>query len=357
MSAPASSRPLSRISWIDTAKGFTIILVVMMHSSLGVSKEMLGNNFMLALVNFAQPFRIPAFFLLSGLLLTRAIDRPWRTYLDNKVIHFVYFYILWLSIQFAFKGPGMAAESGWLQLLQDYLMAYIQPFGTLWFIYLLPVFFVATKLLRSTPLPIALSLLAALEIAHIETGAVVIDEFCSRFVYFYAGYALHAFLFNYAKHVADRSAWSFILILGWGILNLAAVQNSLFLPFLGGKTEISLLPFVSLLLGGSGSLALIAIAVWMTRIKWQKIFEACGKNSLVIYLAFFLPMAAARIVLIKTGLIPSAGIISLIVTCAAVAAPLLLYKLIKHSGYGLFLFERPRFAHLENSRQKDDERI
>ena len=30
-----------------------------------------------------------------------------------------------------------------------YLQAFVQPFGTLWFIYLLPVFFVVTKLTRN----------------------------------------------------------------------------------------------------------------------------------------------------------------------------------------------------------------
>jgi hypothetical protein len=31
---------------------------------------------------------------------------------------------------------------------------------------------------------------ALLEIAHLDTGSVVIDEFASRFVFFYSGYVL-----------------------------------------------------------------------------------------------------------------------------------------------------------------------
>ena len=39
---------------------------------------------------------------------------------------------------------------------------------------------------------------AALEIAHIDTGWMVIDEFAARFVYFYTGYifARHVFAFT-----------------------------------------------------------------------------------------------------------------------------------------------------------------
>ena len=55
---------------------------------------------------FAKPFRMPDFFLISGLFLAVVIDRDWRTYLDRKVVHFAYFYVLWVTIQFGFKAPS-----------------------------------------------------------------------------------------------------------------------------------------------------------------------------------------------------------------------------------------------------------
>ena len=66
-----------------------------------------------AVVAFAKPFRMPDFFLISGLFLALVIDRDWRTYLDRKVVHFAYFYVLWVTIQFAFKAPMMAPSQGW----------------------------------------------------------------------------------------------------------------------------------------------------------------------------------------------------------------------------------------------------
>ena len=47
-----------------------------------------------------------------------------------------------------------------------------------------------------------------------------------------------------------------------------------------------------------------------------------ASNSIVIYLAFFLPMAATRTVLLKTGIITDLGTISLIVTAAGVIGAL-----------------------------------
>ena len=72
-------------------------------------------------VAFATPFRMPDFFLISGLFLARVIDRDWRTYLDRKVVHFAYFYLLWTAIQFAVKAPHFAGQVGWWGVLGLYL--------------------------------------------------------------------------------------------------------------------------------------------------------------------------------------------------------------------------------------------
>src|ERR1700741_4837028 len=124
----------TRVDWVDYAKGICIVMVVMMHSVLGVEQAAGESGFMHALVVFAKPFRMPDFFLISGLFLPLVIDRDWRPYLDRKVVHFAYFYVLWVTIQFAFKAPGFAAESSWAHAGFLYLEFFIDPFGTLWFI-------------------------------------------------------------------------------------------------------------------------------------------------------------------------------------------------------------------------------
>ena len=83
----------------------------MMHSTLGVEAAVGKAGWLHRLVEFARPFRMPDFFMISGLFLAQVIDRDWRTYLDRKVVHFAYFYLLWMTIQFAVKAPGIAAEA------------------------------------------------------------------------------------------------------------------------------------------------------------------------------------------------------------------------------------------------------
>src|SRR5262245_16893822 len=231
-----------RIDWVDYAKGFCIVFVVMMHSTLGVEAAAGREGWLHAVVEFAKPFRMPDFFLISGLFLSRVIDRDWRTYLDRKVVHFAYFYVLWVTIQIGVKAPGLAAEQGFLGVLRLYLVSFIEPFGTLWFIYLLPVFFVVTKFTRRVPSFAVWLVAAALEIALIETGWTLIDEFAGRFVYFYTGYLLAPRFFALA---AAAQAWPRTALAGlvvWGIVNAFYVAAGL-----------AGLPFVSLTLGMLGA--------------------------------------------------------------------------------------------------------
>ncbi|MEA2864402.1 MAG: hypothetical protein QOC84_2358, partial [Bradyrhizobium sp.] len=55
----------TRIDWVDYAKGICIVMVVMMHSVLGVETAAGQTGFMHVLVAFAKPFRMPDFFLIS----------------------------------------------------------------------------------------------------------------------------------------------------------------------------------------------------------------------------------------------------------------------------------------------------
>jgi uncharacterized membrane protein YcfT len=328
----------SRIDWVDYAKGFCIVMVVMMHSTLGVEQTAGHEGWMHAVVAFARPFRMPDFFLISGLFLARVIDRGWRDYLDKKVIHFAYFYVLWVTIQFAFKAPMFAAEMGWRGVGLSYLEAFIEPFGTLWFIYLLPIFFVTVKATRGLPWLAIWLVGAALEIAHVDTGWTVIDEFARRFVYFYTGYVFAPHVFALVTRVQGKPGPALAGLAVWALINGALV--------LAGYADR---PFVSLALAFAGAGAVVAVAALMARSDVFQPLRYCGQNSIVIYLAFFLPMAAARIALLKSGIITDLGTISLLVTAAGVVGALAWYWVVRGTPLRV-LFERPVWARLKPAR-------
>ena len=323
----------ARVDWVDYAKGICIVMVVMMHSVIGVEKAAGDTGFMHVLVAFAKPFRMPDFFLISGLFLSLVIDRDWRNYLDRKVIHFAYFYVLWVTIQFGFKAPGFAAETSWPHVGLMYLESFIEPFGTLWFIYLLPIFFVVTKLSRQLPPSIGpfvvLGAAALLEMAHVETGSTVIDEFCARFVYFHAGYLFADQVFALSNRARARPPLALAALAIWALANGALVA-----------LDVGEWPAVSLALGFAGAIAIVTTATLLAQAQLVPSLGFCGEHSIVIYLAFFLPMASTRALLFKTGLFQNIGTISLIVTVAGVLGALAIWR-IALAARADFLFERP----------------
>ena len=120
----------------------------------------------------------------------------------------------------------------------------------------------------------------------------------------------------------------------WAVINGALV--------LGGYADR---PFVSLALGFVGAGAVVVIAALLARADMFQPLRYCGQNSIVIYLAFFLPMAATRIALLKTGVITDLGTIALLVTAAGVAGVLAWYWAVRGTRFR-FLFERPDWARL-----------
>ncbi|MGI9400557.1 MAG: acyltransferase family protein, partial [Rhizobiaceae bacterium] len=262
-SAGSGNKP-GRVQWVDYAKGFCIIFVIMMHSTLGVEKAAGDTGWMHYLVQFAKPFRMPDFFLISGLFLGLVISRPWLRYIDRKVVHFAYFYVLWMTIQFVTKTPQWLGEGqSLMDVAQFWAMSLIEPFGTLWFIYMLPVFFIVTRLIKSVPWYLTLGVAALLEILPIHTGWLLVDEFTSRYVYFFAGYLFAENIFRLADWAKENVKIAVAGLLVWAVINglytFVAVPDavSIWLGLEPGKYYLSDLPFISLALGAAGAVAII----------------------------------------------------------------------------------------------------
>ena len=318
-----------RVDWVDYAKGICIVMVVMMHSVLGVEAAAGQTGFMHLVVMFAKPFRMPDFFLISGLFVSVVIDRDWRVYLDRKVVHFAYFYVLWVTIQFGFKALSFAVESGWGHVGLLYLESFIEPFGTLWFIYLLPIFFVVIKVTRRMPPLVIWGLAELLEMAHVATGWTAIDEFAARFVYIYSGYLFADYVFALSDRARARPDLALAGLALWALVNGGLVA-------LG----VSEWPLISIALGLAGACAIVTLGTLLARAHWLTFLRFCGEHSIVIYLAFFLPMATTRTLLLRTGWIADIGMISLIVTIAGVVGALAIWRIALAAG-ATFLFERP----------------
>jgi uncharacterized membrane protein YcfT len=165
--------------------------------------------------------------------------------------------------------------------------------------------------------------------AHIVTGWTVIDEFCARFVFFYTGYLFANQVFALSDRARARPLLALAALALWALLNGSLV-----------KSGFSEWPVVSLVLGLAGACAIVTVGTLLARAHWLNSLRFCGEHSIVIYLAFFLPMAATRTLMLRTGIIHDVGTMSLLVTIAGLLGALAIWAVALKAGAN-FLFERP----------------
>jgi uncharacterized membrane protein YcfT len=336
-----------RLNWVDAAKGISIILVVMMHSAYGVGDDLNGAGILHYIIGWALPFRMPEFFMISGLFLGEVIARPWRRFADRRALHYLYFYFLWVVLQVVFK-VGLSTGDV-REVVSEIAWSVVIPYGVLWFIYMLAVYAVTTKLLLTLRVPhwAGFGIAAALMLLQPTTGIDVVDHFAMYFVYFYAGYAFAPVVFRIVAWAQQHVALTIL-----GLIAYAFIEG--YLVFAGGSTLLprgmvmgyASNPFIHLALGFCGSMLICLTASLLVLIPWMNWLRWLGQHSIVIYLSFSIPMAATRTLILKTGLSTDVSAVSIIVMAVALVSPIILYGLVQWTGRGKFLFERPAWAHI-----------
>ena len=340
----SSSPARERLAWVDYAKGICIVAVVMMYAARDLHQELgqLGRsvppNWLDDVVRFAAPFRMPDFFLISGLFLARVIDRPWRSYLDKKVVHYLYFFVLWSTIIFAVRAVAQPFD-GLDSMALAYLTWMVQPYAMLWFIQLLAVFFVFTKLTRRMPAAAMLAFAAALFMADVSSPLHQVRNFAERFVFFYAGYVFAPQFFKLVDWAQAHRLKALAGLAGWAVFNGTAVQ-------IGMPAE----PFWALALGMAGSCAVITLSGLLALLPWMRWLSYLGRQSLVVYVGFYIPLAATTRWTVSSGWPMFNGWGGVGLTAFGIISALCMYWAVRNTWLR-WLFQRPGWAHLEPARK------
>ena len=341
-----------RLAWVDMAKGLSIFLVVTMYCAASVGEDTGQAGFLHWSIAFAMPFRMPEFFLLSGLFLSQVLDRPWKSFADRRVVHYLYFYALWAVIHILFKEALIGRDFG--GAATSLAWALIAPYGVLWFIYMLAVFGLVSKFLHEIKALTwgVLAVAAILQMAPIHTGSYLVDQFAEYFVYFYAGAMFAPQLFRLAAWSADRTVPALAVLAAWAVVNAILVFSPGFrMEPVHIQMGWAALPGVHLLLALAGAAAICMAAAMLARMPAMAWLRWLGSKSLVIYVAFVLPMGVARTLLLAVG-IDEVNLVSLLTMVVAITAPLVLWWIVQKIGFGRFLFERPDWAHLPGTRNR-----
>jgi len=244
-----------------------------------------------------------------------------------------------------------------VEAVQQIALSVIEPYGVLWFIYLLAVFSATTKLCYTLKIPHAAVLVvgAALQIGNFTFPDLfyLAEQFCHYFVFFYCGYLLAPQIFKLVDWAMAKVGLALLGLAAWAVVEAALVFSPA-LPFWPGfgiypdHVDLGLagIPGLRLCLAVAGAVALCVSGGLLSKLNFMGWLRWLGEHSLVVYLVFVLPMTFFRAGLVKLHLVHNVTFASFAVIVVAIGFSVALYALVQWTGKGKFLFERPAWAHV-----------
>jgi len=185
----------SRLSWVDHARGFAIMLVVYRHSVVGMRRSGINvSPFMYNLQEVFYNFRMPVFFVLSGIFVAGSLQKKSRTsLLKDRVLTVLYPYVLWGTIMILLQvvfSQFTNAKRNWIDLAN----IIIQPreVDHLWYLFALfntsVLYLLFNKLIRNTAVHAALAVvLNLISISAFFQGNSLLADILYFYCYFFAG--------------------------------------------------------------------------------------------------------------------------------------------------------------------------
>lgn len=173
MSSEVKTGPAKRMDWVDIIKATSVVLVVLLHVTQSLAFALDGTfmeGFWNSVNTFLEPLRMPVFFVVSGVLASSAVKRPW-SHTKARTIGIAYLFLLWhtlllfssMAVDLLAKG---AIDGGVLGKVQEwFVQIFITP-GGYWYFYALVLYFVLARLLRNVNPWLVLAVAASLNLAR-----------------------------------------------------------------------------------------------------------------------------------------------------------------------------------------------
>jgi uncharacterized membrane protein YcfT len=233
--------------------------------------------------------RMPLFFLASGLFVAGPLAASWRTLLHKRVALFLYLYLLWTLLRFAFfQIPAVDAIDPYhtSDPVTTLALALILPGSLTWFLYALALFAIVCKLIRRVPvwlqLPVAgaLSALAGAEVVQFESGPWT--RIARYFFFFLLGWHARGLV----QRVAASSNALKVVAAAAGCVVAAAAAVVL---------DLQPVPGVALALNIAAVTFGVLFAAWISRYRIGRPLVALGRQTLPVYLLHIFWLAAAMV--------------------------------------------------------------
>jgi fucose 4-O-acetylase-like acetyltransferase len=323
-----------RLEWVDYAKGVGMFLVVLGHTLRGLeASDVIADGPTFRFVDsWIYSFHMPLFFALSGFFAERQVKRNMSVFLQEKLATLAYPYLLWSTLQALLQmaAGGYTNHQANLSEISTILITPILEFWFLYALFLISMIYYVLRRLGIGSLAVVVTfgiLMVAVRSVPLKLNWPILLVAINNGIYYAFGAASN-------NHGATSTGLArfpelAVMIVGYGIVTAWAL------------TSHPQLKVMSVAVALCGSLASVALAITLSRIRGFDVVRLIGLYSLEIYVAHTIVSGGLRIFLQKILRVQDGMTYIVIVTVGGVFLPMALGMLCRRY-HAEFVFRFPR---------------
>lgn len=345
-----------RLEWVDYLRGIVIILVVYHHARIGIELSGVPMPEFLVTANIVfYSFRIPLFFLVSGLFFSRTINKlSTKKFVTIKFENLLYPYLIWAFIQIT----AQILLSGYTNSNRgpsDYLYIFYQPRKLDQFYYL-PALFNVTMIclvvktwIKPKPLPHLLLAASLYMVSHTMEHISIISDWMTFYIFFAIGDALSQLFFtNKLQSLFGRLSTFLIAIPLFAVIQFIYLKMDIGQSVIPNAdwSEAPKLNAVQTFFDRLFFLVIVMVGCFFVTTlsfqlaKWKILsyLRVIGYHSLHIYVMHVMIVGFTRVVLKNYFHLQDPYLLLLACILVGVTAPIVFYNLVVKNTWGWFLF-------------------
>jgi fucose 4-O-acetylase-like acetyltransferase len=333
-----SSAPVSRLPWIDYAKGIAIILVVYRHTMIGMYRAGVQVHEYYVVANkMIYNFRMPLFFIIAGFLIRKSLaKRSNAEFIWSKFDHILYPYLIWGSLQITLQivlNRYATASRDFLDYL--YLLYHPRAIDQYWYLYALfnasVLYLFMFRVFKGNKV----AMLAISFVMHLVTPYLkdfsLIHDICFYLMYVVIGDAIS----NFALSESNTRLFSSTK------LSVIIVPVFVLCQWLWFHYNVDI--FTNIIIALVGCALMFNICFKLQQSNSLFWLRYVGYYSLYIYVMHVIMGAGVRIILISVLGLTNAALIFVLATSCGVIVPIMIYNAAMRSGlWFLFSVSRPK---------------
>lgn len=328
------------MEWIDYAKGLAIILVVFRHSLVGINRSgIVVPEFLYNIQEFVLNFRMPVFFMLSGLFLDKAIRKCAPTALiRQKSNTLLYPYLFW-AVVFITIQIMLSSYTNSIRTYRDYAFILTQPrnLDHMWYLLALfnanMLFILASPYLLNKPVTHIVFAFALHLLAYVVSDYSLISDLFYHYIFLMLGVMFSEKLFT-QKEKNKGNLWQLLAIAPFFIAGQLT-----WLKMRPGTFQTQLL-FLLIILVACGFFYMLCRELYA-----QNIFRGLafiGKHSLYIYILHLLVISSFRMFSIHFLHLNNVYFIVFTGLILGIVLPIIVYRTGKRFGIDLLFSLEPK---------------